>query len=154
MTSRVAPARPGGFDDEGVPERQGVAFLELGGGEDERNIDLHELPVAVGVDEITGLAAGHGWVELAGGDDVELLEDLGAEGAGAGAPQLGEHRLGDGLAGGLGGVVGVDEDVGVDEHDLRRWVGQRWWRSSRVQCRPPRGAVRPSARSARRWASS
>jgi 3-oxoacyl-(acyl-carrier-protein) synthase len=50
-------------------------------------------------------------------------------------------------------VVRVDEDVGVDEGDVPRWVVHRWWRSSRFQCRPPRAAVRPRAASARRWAS-
>ena len=67
----------GGFDDEGVPERQAVVFLELRGGDDESNVDFDEVPVAVGVDEVTGLASGHRRVELAGGDDVELLEHLG-----------------------------------------------------------------------------
>jgi hypothetical protein len=58
-------------------------------------------------------------VVLAGGDDVELLEHLGGQGAGAVAPQLRDERLGDRLADGVGGVVGVDQDVGVDEHDFR-----------------------------------
>ena len=45
----------GGFDDEGVPERQGVSFLELRGSEDEGNIDLYELPVAVGINKVSCL---------------------------------------------------------------------------------------------------
>jgi hypothetical protein len=116
----------GGLDDEGVPERQAVTFLEERRGDDEGHVDVDELPVAVGVNKLASLAAGHRRLELAGGDDVELLEDLGGQGTDTVAPQLGQQSLGDGLTDGLGGVVGVDEDAGVDEHDLRRWLGHRW----------------------------
>jgi len=93
--------------------------------EDERNVDLHKPPLAVGVYELAGFAARHGRVELARRHDVELLEDLGTQGAGASAPEFREQRLGGWLPRCLRGVVGVDEHVGVHEHGPGRRKAHR-----------------------------
>jgi hypothetical protein len=41
----------GGLHDQGVPERQGVPLFQPGGADNERGIDLDELPLGIGVDE-------------------------------------------------------------------------------------------------------
>jgi hypothetical protein len=78
-----------------------MPFLQLGGGQDQGNVDLDDRPGGIQHDELTGGAAGHRRVELAGGHDVQLLQDLGAEHAGPVAPQRLEQRPRDRLVGGL-----------------------------------------------------
>src|SRR6266536_1571313 len=108
----------GRLDDEGVPEGERVALLEFRGGQDERDVDLHGRPLAVERHDLASGGAAHGRLELPGRDDVELLQHLGAECPSPLPPQVVQQRLGDGLLAGLGAVVRVDQDIGVDEARL------------------------------------
>ena len=110
--------RPGascGLHDERIPERQLGSLLEGCCVEDQPDIDLDDVPGRVQRDDLASLGPAHRWPELAGRDDVELLEDLGAHRPRAVRPQLLEQCSGDRLLLRFAGVVGVQQDVGVDE---------------------------------------
>jgi hypothetical protein len=105
----------GRLDDEGVPERESVAFLELRSGQDQCDVELHDRPLAIEGNDLASGDATHRRIGLAGDDDIELLQHLGTEYARPVPPEGAEQRLGDRLPPGLGTVVRVHQDVGVDE---------------------------------------
>ncbi len=113
QASRTGTA--GRLDDQGVPERNLVTFSKLRRGEDQRNVHLDQIPLTVEGHDLSGFRTPHRRIELPGGHDVELLQHLSAKRPRSTLPEILKDALCDQVLVGIGAIVGVDEDVRVDE---------------------------------------
>src|SRR3990172_3884569 len=139
----LGPAPRGSDDDERIPERQRVALFEFSRFEDVARRDRVHRPTAVPPDESARLRTGDDVAELAGEVHIQLLEHLGAQLSLSGSPQVGQDRSGDRRLLGFALVVGVEDDIRVDERPHRSY------RSSRAGYGPPpRSYPRSSSASA------
>src|SRR3990172_411343 len=121
----LGAAPDGGDDDEGVPERQRVALLEVGCLEDVARRDGVHGPPAIAPDERARLRPRNHDPELAGEVHIQLLQDLGTEKPLSGAPQVGQDLSGDGRLLGFASVIRIEDDVRIDERPHRSYTAAR-----------------------------
>jgi len=108
--------RGGALDDQGVPEGEVVETVEVDRPEDEVEAYLDEIHLR----HQGNLSAGNLRVdaELARGDHEELLEHLGGDNAAGGGEGVAEDSTGHLSLVTAIEIVGVDQDVGVEEGAL------------------------------------
>src|SRR5882757_4878769 len=108
--------------DQCVPEADLVTLVQKRRRQDQLRVRLHHCPLGVVGDDLPRFGGAHRRPQLAGRDVVELLQDLGADRAGALRPEFGQQ--GDRRRGLLpiGGVMRVHQNVRIDEdgHELNR----------------------------------
>lgn len=102
-----------GADDEGVPKGKVVEAVQVDGGENVGNIGRGH--VELGQQFHFASSDGRLYAQLAGYGNEIFLQHLERDDAGAGAAMFGYKFESAALFGGRGLVVGVNEDVGVEE---------------------------------------
>lgn len=119
-------------EDQGIPEPDPRTILDLECRRDVGGRDPLDAPLSL--DDAPGFLFGQRLLQLARSVDAKLLQHLRAENTRALGPQVPKNGLRDVVLSPRVDVVGVDQDVRVDERP------DRSCHSSRVDSiRPPRG---------------